>query len=77
MVGLIHNYLLKKDFAALMETLGTGVIGAALSAFIVGPMIGSTMTLDAFIIAFSASSIPGSILGFTALLAVRRSGLIS
>ena len=74
-VGFTYRYLLKRDYAALTEPIGTGLIGAALSALILGPMIGRTMALDAFIIAFSASSIPGSILGFVALLAIRRSGL--
>jgi len=81
-VGFTHRYLLKRDYAALTEPIGTGLIGAALSALIVGPIamelgiIGKTMTFDAFVVAFLASSIPGSILGFVALLAVRRGGVL-
>jgi energy coupling factor transporter S component ThiW len=74
-VGLTYQYLIKQDYAALTEPIGTGLIGAAISALILGPMIGVTMALDAFIIAFSASSIPGSVVGFFVIIALRRSGL--
>ena len=74
-VGLTYQYLIKQDYAALTEPIGTGLIGAAISALILGPMIGVTMALDAFIIAFSASSIPGSVAGFFVIIALRRSGL--
>ena len=74
-VGLTYQHLLKRDYAALTEPIGTGLIGAAISALILGPMIGVTMALDAFIIAFSASSIPGSILGFVVLKVMRRTDL--
>jgi energy coupling factor transporter S component ThiW len=70
-VGIAYHYL-KKDYAALMEVFGTGVIGALLSALLIGPSLGMTMTVEAFIIAFSASSIPGSILGYMVLLVIRR-----
>jgi energy coupling factor transporter S component ThiW len=70
-VGIAYHYL-KKDYAALSEVIGTGVIGALLSALIIGPALGMTMTVEAFIIAFSASSIPGSILGYVVLLVIRR-----
>ena len=70
-VGIVYHYL-KKDYAALTEVLGTGVIGALLSALVIGPSLGMTMTVEAFVIAFSASSIPGSILGYVVLLVIRR-----
>ena len=74
-VGVTYQYL-HRDSAALSEVVGTGIIGALLSALLIGPLIGATMTVDAFIIAFSASSIPGSILGYIILLVVHRSGLV-
>jgi energy coupling factor transporter S component ThiW len=70
-VGIAYHYL-KKDYAALTEVLGTGLIGALLSALVIGPGLGMTMTVEAFVIAFSASSIPGSILGYVVLLVIRR-----
>lgn len=82
-VGLFHNYLIKSDYAALTESIGTGIIGALLSALLVGPLavqagiIANFLTIDSYILYFSASSIPGSILGFIVLKAIRRIGFIS
>jgi energy coupling factor transporter S component ThiW len=82
LVGLVHKYLWRKDYVALLEPAGTA-IGAFVSALVVAPLalqLGSirlTLTLEAFIIAFLVSSIPGAILGFIILLMIRRSrGLI-
>jgi energy coupling factor transporter S component ThiW len=70
-VGIVYRYI-QKDYAALTEVIGTGIIGALLSALVIGPMMGMTMAVEAFIIAFSASSIPGSLLGYVVLLVIRR-----
>ncbi|MBS7622923.1 energy coupling factor transporter S component ThiW [Candidatus Bathyarchaeota archaeon] len=82
LVGLVHKYLWRRDYAALLEPVGTA-FGAVMSALVVAPLalqLGSirlTLTLEAFLIAFLASSIPGAILGFIVLLVIRRSrGLI-
>ncbi|MEM3507403.1 MAG: energy coupling factor transporter S component ThiW [Candidatus Bathyarchaeia archaeon] len=80
-VGLIHEYVLKKDYAALTEPIGTS-IGAFLSALIVAPIafqlgvIKSIMSLQLFFIAFLLSSIPGTLIGFTIVLFLRKSGII-
>jgi len=85
-VGLVHKFLQKaaprwSDLAAFTEPIGTGLIGAALSALIVAPIalgygvIKTVMPLTGFIIAFSVSSIAGTILGFLALIALRKSGV--
>lgn len=80
-VGLVYRYVLKNDYAALFEPIGTGIIGAAVSAYLVGPwaleagLIGKLGTFDAFLISFLASSITGSILGFVVIKIVRRTGL--
>ena len=77
-VGLVHRYLWRRDYAALAEPVGTAC-GAVISALLVAPLafqlgfIKSLLTLEAFVIAFLISSVPGSILGFTALLVIRRS----
>lgn len=76
MVGLIHRYLKRTDYAAFMEPLGTVVIGATLSALLVAPWQGSSYTLSFFWIAFAASSVPGSALGFIILKALRRAGFV-
>jgi energy coupling factor transporter S component ThiW len=74
-VGLTYNYIKKTDYAALLEPIGTVVIGATLSSLIVAPYLGRSVTLDFFWIAFGASCIPGSILGFVILKVLRRAGL--
>lgn len=73
-VGLTYQ-LWKRDWAALTEPLGTGLIGALLGWLIVAPLLGSTKTLLFFIVAFLASSIPGAILGFVILKVLRRVGV--
>jgi len=73
-VGLLHRYLRGTDYVALTEPLGTVVIGASLSALFVAPWQGHALTLSFLWIAFAASSIPGSILGFIILKALRGVG---
>jgi len=73
-VGLLHN-LFKSDYAALTEPLGTVVIGATISALIFAPWQGHPFSLSFFWAAFAASSVPGSVLGFGVLKALRRTGV--
>jgi len=80
-VGVFHKYILKKDYAALIEPLGTA-IGAFLSALLVAPIafqfgiIKSIMPLQVFLIAFLLSSIPGTLIGFTIILFLRKTGIV-
>ena len=80
-VGLAYRYLLKKDYAALLEPIGTVLIGAAVSAMIFGPLAsqiglrGRTGTFESFVILFAPSSIPGCILGYLVLKVIRRIGI--
>jgi len=80
-VGLVYRYIVKRDYAALLEPIGTGLIGATVSAYLVGPwalqtgLISNLGTLTAYMISFFASSIPGSILGFIVLKIIRRTHL--
>ncbi len=61
--------------AAAGEIIGTGIIGATVSALVVGPLfLGKTMALGAFIVAFSASTIVGSTLGVLILKGLERAG---
>ena len=73
-VGLFYRYVKKTDLAALAEPLGTVVVGATISALVVAPYLGKSFTVAFWWIAFAASSIPGSIIGFIALTAIRRLG---
>ena len=80
-VGLVHRYLVKRDYAALFEPLGTVLIGATVSAYLVGPfaiqfgLVSTLGTLSAFVISFAASCIPGSILGYLVIKILRKTGL--
>jgi len=74
-VGFVYKYVKKTDFAALAEPLGTVVIGATISALVVAPYLGKAFTIAFWWIAFGASSIPGSFLGFIVLKSLRLAGL--
>jgi len=74
-VGIIYKYIKKTDYAAIFEPLGTVGIGATLSALLLAPWQGHSLTLSFFWIAFAASSIPGSFLGFVILKSLRRIGI--
>jgi len=69
-VGYAYRWL-RSDFAALAEPLGTGPIGATLAALVFQPLIGSHHTIWWFQVAFLSSSIPGAVLGFVVLRALR------
>jgi energy coupling factor transporter S component ThiW len=71
-VGLIHRYFKETDLAALSEPLGTVAIGATLSALILAPFQGHSLTMWFFWSAFAVSSIPGAILGYIVLKTLRR-----
>ncbi|HBY57632.1 MAG TPA: energy coupling factor transporter S component ThiW [Candidatus Atribacteria bacterium] len=70
-VGIVHRFW-SKDYAAFVEPLGTGPIGASISAYVVAPWIGKSMPFLTFQIAFLVSSIPGCILGFLVLRILRK-----
>jgi energy coupling factor transporter S component ThiW len=70
-VGLVYRYVKETDLAAITEPLGTVVIGATLSALIFAPMQGHSLTLYFFWVAFAVSSLPGSVLGFIIIKALR------
>ncbi|MBS7644618.1 MAG: energy coupling factor transporter S component ThiW [Candidatus Bathyarchaeia archaeon] len=80
-VGFLHRHLIRRDYAALAEPIGTG-LGGVLSALVVAPMalhtgvIKAAMPLQLFVGAFLASSIPGSIVGYLVLIALRRTGIL-
>ncbi|WP_286846141.1 MULTISPECIES: energy coupling factor transporter S component ThiW [Aminobacterium] len=74
MVGFTYR-LFKKDWAALAEPLGTGPIGATLSALVIGPAIEKTPALGGLQMAFLASSIPGALLGYGLVVLTKRMGL--
>jgi energy coupling factor transporter S component ThiW len=76
LAGLAYRYSRSIYLGALGEIIGTGLLGAIASAFIVAPVLmGRAMAWGALIIAFSGSTIAGSIMGVLALNLLDRAGL--
>lgn len=69
-VGYAYRWL-RNDVAALAEPLGTGPIGATLAALAFQPIVHSQHTIWWFQVTFLSSSIPGAILGYLVLRALR------
>ena len=69
--------LIKKDFSALFEPLGTIFIGGTLSGLLIAPFVsqGDAPTVWFFWTAFAASCIPGAVLGYFILKIMRRSNV--
>jgi energy coupling factor transporter S component ThiW len=60
------------------EIVGTGFIGAVVSVLLVAPVLmGKNMAMSALIVAFSGSTILGSILGVLALKLLERAGFVA
>ncbi|MGH3089082.1 MAG: energy coupling factor transporter S component ThiW [Rubrobacteraceae bacterium] len=75
-VGLAYM-LIKRDEAALFEPVGTVLIGATLGALLISPFIGEAAGgYAALAISFALSSIPGAVVGYLVLKALRRAGVI-
>jgi len=64
--------LLRRDAAALLEPIGTGLIGGTIAGLIFSPLVGSSKTTWFFIQAFLASSVPGALLGYAVIRVLRR-----
>ncbi len=88
-VGFVFWYIRRTSLAALCEPIGTA-IGALLSALVVAPLIGAgaipagpwawlglTAQWQIYTIIFWASSIPGSILGFIIVIAMKKRGVFA
>ncbi len=77
LAGLAYRSTLSIYVGALGEIIGTGFFGAVASVLIVAPVfMGKTMALSALIIAFSGSTILGSLIGLFALKLLERAGFV-
>lgn len=74
-VGLMYRWM-RKDWVALTEPLGTGVIGVLLVVLILSPLMGKEFAFAFFFTAFMASSIPGSIIGYLLLKTLRKTKVL-
>lgn len=74
-VGIAY-LVIRRDEAALFEPLGTVFVGATLGALLISPFVGEAGGgLLALMIAFALSSVPGAIIGYLVLKALRRAGV--
>jgi len=74
-VGLVFRWV-RRDWAALTEPVGTGFIGVPLTVFLLGPIMGKEFAFALFFPAFMASCIPGAVLGYVLLKALRRTNVL-
>jgi energy-coupling factor transport system ATP-binding protein len=73
LAGLAYRFSKNIYLAGLGEVLGTGLLGAVVSAWLIGPVLmGKSMALATLIIAFSVSTIGGTIIGLIILHLLRR-----
>ena len=70
-VGLIYRWV-RRDWAGLTEPIGTGFIGVPLTVLILGPIMGRDLAFSLFFPVFMVSSIPGTVLGYLLLKALRK-----
>ena len=75
LAGLLFRATRNIYVSALGEIVGTGLLGALVSALMVAPVLmGKSMALGALILAFSGSTILGSIIGVLGLKLLERAG---
>lgn len=73
LAGLAYRAFKNIYVTGLGEIIGTGLLGALASAWIVGPIfMGKSMAVVMLIIAFSVSTIGGTIIGIIALHLLRK-----
>ncbi len=70
-VGLVYRWI-RRDWAGLMEPIGTGFIGVPLIVLILGPIMGKEFAFSLFFPVFMVSSVPGTVLGYLLLKALRK-----
>jgi len=78
LAGIVYRYTRNIYLGALGEIVGTGFLGSLVSVLIVAPVLmGKVMAMGALMIAFSGSTILGSILGILALKLLDRAGFVT
>jgi energy-coupling factor transport system ATP-binding protein len=77
LAGYVYRYTRNIYLGALGEIIGTGLLAAVVSALVVAPVfLHQSTALSALIIAFSGSTIAGSVIGVLALKLLERVGYI-
>ena len=76
LAGLAYRLTKNIYLAGLGEIIGTGLLGSLVSVWIVAPLLmGKTMALATLMIAFSVSTVGGTIIGIIALQLLRKGGV--
>ncbi len=76
LAGLAYRALRSRYAAALGEVIGTGVLGALASAWLVAPLLmGQHMAVAALLLAFSLSTVAGALVGLVVLGALEKAGV--
>ena len=76
LAGLVYRASKNIYMAGLGEIIGTGLLGSLASVWIVAPLfMGKTMALATLMIAFSISTLGGTIIGIIALYLLRKGGI--
>lgn len=75
--GYVYRYTCNLYLGALGEIIGTGLIGALVSAAVVAPVfMDQTMAVAALVPSFLGSTLVGSILGVLALRILEQAGVV-
>ena len=75
LAGLAYRMFKNTYLAGVGEVIGPGLLGSLVSVWIVGPLLmGKTMALVTLIVAFSVSTLGGTIIGLIALHFLRKAG---
>ena len=76
LAGLAFREFRNIYIAGAGEVIGTGLLGALASAWIVAPVfVGKSMAMATLIIAFSVSTLGGTVFGILALHLLRKAGI--
>ena len=76
LAGLAYRAFKNIYVAGLGEVIGTGILGSLASVWIVGPLLmGKSMPLGVLMLAFSASTVGGTIIGLIALHLLKKGGI--
>lgn len=76
LAGLAYRRFKNIYAAGAGEVIGTGLLGALASGWLVAPIfMGKTMAMTTLIVAFSISTLGGAILGLVALHLLRKAGI--
>lgn len=76
LAGLAYLWTRNSYVAGLGEIVGTGVLGALASVWIVAPLLmQKSMALTTLIVAFSVSTLGGTVIGLIALRLLQKAGL--